>query len=155
MTMPEITPFLWYDNQAEEAADYYATVFPNSRVLDVTRGPDGKAFIVSFEVEGQRVLALNGGPDHPFTDNFSFFINCDGQAQVDEYWAKLTDGGEEGPCGWLKDRFGLSWQVVPSELPGLLSDPDPERAARAGQAMQTMKKIDIQALRDAADGKPA
>jgi predicted 3-demethylubiquinone-9 3-methyltransferase (glyoxalase superfamily) len=153
--MPEITPFLWYDNQAEEAATYYTTVFPNSRVLDVTRGPDGKAFIVNFEVEGQRVLALNGGPDHPFTENFSFLINCDGQDQVDEYWAKLTDGGEEGPCGWLKDRFGLSWQVVPSELSKLMSDPDRERAGRVGQSLRTMKKIDIQALRDAADGKPA
>jgi predicted 3-demethylubiquinone-9 3-methyltransferase (glyoxalase superfamily) len=152
--MPEITPFLWYDHQAEEAANYYTTVFPKSRVRDVTRGPDGKAFVVDFEVEGQRVLALNGGPDHPFTDSFSFFINCDGQDQVDEYWTKLTDGGEEGPCGWLKDRFGVSWQVVPSELLALLSDPDPERAGRAGQAMRTMKKIDIQALRDAADGKP-
>jgi predicted 3-demethylubiquinone-9 3-methyltransferase (glyoxalase superfamily) len=153
--MPEITPFLWYDHQAEEAATYYATVFPNSRVVDVTRGPDGKAFVVAFDLEGQRVLALNGGPDHPFTDNFSFHINCDGQGQVDEYWAKLTDGGEEGPCGWLKDRFGLSWQVVPSELLELLTDPDPERAGRAGQALRTMKKIDIQGLRDAADGKPA
>jgi predicted 3-demethylubiquinone-9 3-methyltransferase (glyoxalase superfamily) len=153
--MPEITPFLWYDNQAEEAATYYASVFPNSRVTDVNRGPDGKAFMVSFELEGQRVLALNGGPDHPFTDNFSLFVNCEGQEQVDEYWSKLTDGGEEGPCGWLKDRFGLSWQVIPSELPQLLADPDPERAGRAGQAMRQMKKIDIQALRDAADGKPA
>jgi predicted 3-demethylubiquinone-9 3-methyltransferase (glyoxalase superfamily) len=154
--MPEITPFLWYDNQAEEAANFYASVFPDARVLEVNRGPDGTAFMVSFEIEGQRVLALNGGPDHTFSESFSFFVNCAGQDQVDEYWAKLTaDGGEEGPCGWCKDRFGLSWQVIPAELPQLLGDPDPERAARAGHAMRQMRKIDVQALRDAADGKPA
>jgi predicted 3-demethylubiquinone-9 3-methyltransferase (glyoxalase superfamily) len=154
--MPEITPFLWYDNQAEQAATFYASVFPHARVLEVNRGPDGRAFMVSFEIEGQRVLALNGGPDHVLNESFSFLITCDGQEQVDEYWGKLTaDGGEEGPCGWCKDRFGLSWQVIPSELARLLTDPDPERAGRAGQAMRAMKKIDVQALRDAADGKPS
>ena len=153
--MLEITPFLWYDNQAEEAATFYASVFPHTRVTDVTRLPDGSALVVSFELEGRPVLALNGGPDHPFTDNFSFHISVGSQAEVDEYWAKLTaDGGEEGPCGWLKDRFGLSWQVVPTALSELMSDPDPERAGRVRDALFAMKKIDIQALQDAYDGKP-
>jgi predicted 3-demethylubiquinone-9 3-methyltransferase (glyoxalase superfamily) len=158
--MPEITPFLWFDNQAEEAATLYTSLFPNSRITEVSRygeagpGPAGTAMTVSFEVAGQRLIALNGGPDNKLNEAFSLMISVETQDEVDQLWAALTaDGGEEGPCGWCKDRYGLSWQVVPTALPQLLTDPDPERAGRAMTAMMKMTKIDIQGLRDAADGR--
>jgi predicted 3-demethylubiquinone-9 3-methyltransferase (glyoxalase superfamily) len=157
--MQKITTYLWFDNQAEEAAHFYTSLFKNSRVIDVTRygdagpGPAGTAMIVQFELEGQRFLALNGGPQFPFTEAISLYVDCADQAEVDELWDKLSDGGEPGNCGWLKDRYGLSWQVIPKELSQLLSGPDPEKSQRAMGAMLKMSKIDIQAMRDAYDGK--
>jgi len=158
--MQKISPCLWFDNQAEEAANFYTSIFANSRVIDVQRygdagpGEKGSAMVVSFELEGQPFMALNGGPEFHFTEAISFYTNCADQREVDELWEKLiSGGGEESQCGWLKDRFGLSWQIIPTQLPELLGDPDPERANRAMNAMLQMKKINIQALRDAADGK--
>ena len=155
--MSKITPFLWFDTQAEEAAEFYTSVFGNSRVLSVTRygdagpGPSGSVMIVRFELDGREFVALNGGPEHfNFNESVSFAVNCSSQDEVDYFWEKLTEGGEEGPCGWLKDRYGLSWQVVPDRLPELVSDPDPERSQRAMRAMFQMKKIDIAALERAA-----
>lgn len=149
--MSRVATYLWFDNQAEEAAEFYTSVVGNSRVKDVTRGPDGSVMVVAFELDGQQFFALNGGPHFTFTEAFSIHLTCESQEQVDELWGKLTDGGEEGPCGWLKDRYGLSWQVIPTALHRLLSDPDPERAGRAGAAMQKMTKIDIKSLVDAVD----
>jgi predicted 3-demethylubiquinone-9 3-methyltransferase (glyoxalase superfamily) len=158
--MDKITPFLWFDNEAEEAASFYTSLFPNSRVGDVSRygpnmpKPEGSAMTVSFELDGRPYVGLNGGPDYSFSEAFSLQVSCEGQDEVDRYWNALIEGGgEEGPCGWLKDRFGLSWQIVPSALGGLLGDPDPERAQRAMQAMLGMKKLDIAELQRAADGK--
>ena len=154
--MGMITPFLWYDSEAEEAATLYTSLFPNSTILAVNRygaagpGPEGSAMTVTFELDGQRVVALNGGPAHPLTEAFSFTVACETQEEVDRYWDALSAGGEEGPCGWLKDRFGLSWQIVPNALPRLLGDPDPGRAQRAMQAMLQMRKLDIAALEAAA-----
>lgn len=155
--MPRITPFLWLDDQAEEAAQFYASVFPDSRILDVARygdagpGPAGSVMTVRFELDGTELIALNGGPvDFAFNEAVSFVIDCATQVQGDHYWAALTDGGEEIACGWLKDRYGLRWQVVPSELFSLLSDPDPERARRATEVMLSMKKLDIGVIREAA-----
>ncbi|MEO7236178.1 MAG: VOC family protein [Lapillicoccus sp.] len=152
-------PCLWFDAQGEEAATFYVSVFPRSRILGVTRyGPDqprpeGTALTVEFELDGQRFVALNGGPQFSFSEAISFQIPCADQAEVDRYWSALTgDGGREDQCGWVKDRFGLSWQVIPTRLPELLSDPDPERATRAMQAMMRMQKLDIAALERAADG---
>ena len=157
--MAKITPFLWFDDQAEQAVDFYLSVFPGSRVLDVVRygeagpGPTGTVMTIRFELEGQEFTALNGGPAHyHFDESISFVIDCATQADVDRYWEALGDGGEEIACGWIKDRFGLRWQVVPSELPAVLGDPDPARAQRALQAMLAMKKLDVEALRRAADG---
>ena len=158
--MPTITPFLWFDDQAEEAVEFYLSVFPNSRILDVARysdagpGPAGSVMTMRFELDGQVFIALNGGPDHyNFDESISFSIDCPTAEDVDRYWdALLAGGGEEIACGWLKDRYGLRWQVVPSELPVLLGDPDPERAGRAAAAMMTMKKLDIRAIEDAAAG---
>lgn len=156
--MANITPCLWYDNQAEEAANHYTSIFPDAKIVDVQRYgeggplPAGTVLTVQFELRGQRFMALNGGPGHPFSDAVSFQIDCADQAEVDYYWQRLSEGGQEGPCGWLTDRFGLSWQVVPRVLPQLLSDPDPDKAARAMQAMMSMKKIDIQAVQDAHAG---
>ena len=154
-----ISPFLWFDNQAEDAAKLYVSIFPNSRILGVSRygeagpGPKGTVMTVSFELDGQRFIALNGGPQFKFTEAISFSIECETQEEVDRYWSKLTaGGGEEGPCGWLKDRFGLSWQVNPRVLGELISDPDPKKAKRAMEAMLKMKKIDIAALKRAAEG---
>jgi predicted 3-demethylubiquinone-9 3-methyltransferase (glyoxalase superfamily) len=161
MMVAKITPFLWFDTQAEEAAELYVSVFPNSRVVDITRygsagpGSEGQAMTVTFELGGLRVTALNGGPHHTFSEAVSFQIDCADQDEVDHYWNALTEGGEEGPCGWLKDRFGLSWQVVPEALPRLLGDPDPGRSQRAMQAMLGMKKLDIAALEAAAATVPA
>lgn len=151
-----ITTCLWFDTQAEEAAELYTSIFPNSRILDVARygeagpGPAGSVMTVRFELDGQEFLALNGGPAFTFNEAISFQVSCETQEQVDAYWAKLSDGGEEGQCAWLKDRFGVSWQVVPTRLTELLSDPDPERSQRAMRAMLDMRKIDIAALEEAA-----
>ena len=152
-----ITTCLWFDTEGEEAAEFYCSVIPDSQVTDVTRYgesfPDraGTAMTVSFELDGRPYVALNGGPQFKFNESVSFQIACEDQAEVDRYWNALTaDGGQEGECGWLKDRFGLSWQVVPRELPTLLADPDPDRAHRATKAMLSMRKIDIEAIRQAA-----
>lgn len=157
--MPKITPFLWFNDQAEQAAEYYVSVFPNSRIVQVTRygeagpGPAGSVMTVQFELDGNEFIALNGGPDYyAFDESVSFYINCASGEEVDHYWNALTDGGEEIACGWLKDRYGLRWQVVPDGLVELLSDPDPERAARATRAMMSMTKLDLRAVRQAADG---
>jgi len=155
--MPRITPWLWFASEAEEAANYYVSIFPNSRVTELSRygdagpGEPGSVLAVTFELDGQRLAALNGGTDFPFTKSVSFSIDCADQAEVDYYWEKLTEGGQESPCGWLKDRFGLSWQVVPRQLQELLDDPDPARASRAMQAMLGMGKIDVAGLQAAAD----
>ena len=157
-----ISPFLWFDSQAEDAAKLYVSIFPNSRILEVSRygeagpGPKGTVMTVAFELDGQRFIALNGGPQFKFTEAVSFSVECETQEEVDRYWAKLTaGGGEEGPCGWLKDKYGLSWQVNPRVLGQLLSDPDQKKAKRVMEAMLKMKKIDIAGLERAADGATA
>ena len=150
--MNKITPFLWFDDQAEEAMRFYVSIFRNSKVLSVQPGPNGKAMSVTFELEGQAFMALNGGPEFKFTEAISLFVSCTTQEEVDELWAKLTaDGGEESRCGWLKDKYGLSWQIIPTALMEMLGDPDPEKAGRAMEAMLTMSKIDIKALQGARD----
>jgi predicted 3-demethylubiquinone-9 3-methyltransferase (glyoxalase superfamily) len=143
--MQKVSPFLWFDNQAEEAAKFYTSIFPNSKILE------SNPMVTSFELEGEQFSALNGGPqEFSFSDAISFVISCADQAEVDYYWDKLTaDGGEPGPCGWLKDRFGVSWQVVPEVLPQLMSNPDPAKAARVGDALRGMKKLDIAQLQAA------
>jgi predicted 3-demethylubiquinone-9 3-methyltransferase (glyoxalase superfamily) len=147
---PRITPFLWFDSNAEEAVEFYLTVFKNSRRLDKlhntadSKGPKGKVLTIAFELDGQKFTALNGGPHFKFTEAISFVVRCESQAEVDEYWMKLTAGGQESQCGWLKDRFGLSWQIVPAQLPDLIQNP------KAMQAMLQMKKIDIVTLERAA-----
>ena len=159
--MPKIIPNLWFDTQAEEAAAFYTTVFPNSRVVNVTRytqagpRPAGMVMTVEFELDGQRFVGINGGPDFTFTEAVSFQIDCKNQDDVDYYWQRLGDGGQEGPCGWLKDRYGLSWQVVPEGMDELFADPDQSRAQRAMTAMLGMGKLDIAAIRAAADGVTA
>ncbi len=159
--MPKITPNLWFDIEAEEAADFYVSVFKNSRIVNVLNyteaGPReaGTVMTVEFELDGQRFVGINGGPEFTFSEAVSFQINCDTQDEVDFYWERLSEGGEEGQCGWLKDRYGLSWQVVPAGMDEVFADPDPERAQRAMQAMLGMGKLDIAALRSAADGVPA
>ena len=154
MITQKITPFLWFDTQAEEAAKYYCSIFPDSRITNVTLVPTGSALVVAFELAGTQFLALNGGPMYQFTEAVSFSIDCKDQAEVDHYWSKLSEGGTPIQCGWLKDKYGLCWQVIPSILPKLLSDPDPAKAGRAMAAMMTMVKIDIAALEAAAGGKP-
>ena len=155
--MQKITPCLWFDTEGEEAANFYTSVFKNSRILNVSRygeagpRPAGTVMTVDFELDGQEFVALNGGPEFTFNEAVSFQVNCTTQEEVDEYWSRLTDGGEPGPCGWLKDRYGVSWQIVPTALNELLSDPDPARAQRAMKAMLQMGKIDIATLRSAAD----
>jgi predicted 3-demethylubiquinone-9 3-methyltransferase (glyoxalase superfamily) len=152
--MKKITPFLWFDTQAEEAMNFYVSIFKNSKVLGVSRGPDDKVFTVSFELDGQEFMGLNAGPQFKFNESISFFVNCENQAEVDELWAKLTaDGGEESMCGWLKDKFGLSWQIIPKALGELMGDPDPVKAQRVMQAMLKMNKIDIEGLKQAYDQK--
>jgi predicted 3-demethylubiquinone-9 3-methyltransferase (glyoxalase superfamily) len=154
--MHEITPCLWFDTEGEEAASFYTSVFPNSRIVDVARygsaGPraEGTVMTVSFELDGQSFVALNGGPDFTFNEAISFQVSCKTQEEVDTFWSSLSEGGEEGPCGWLKDKFGVSWQIVPTVLPELLADPDREKAQRVMQAMLAMKKIEIDALEQAA-----
>ena len=152
--MQKITPFLWFDMQAEEAMNFYTSIFKNSKVLGVTPGPNGRAISVNFELEGQEFIGLNAGPQFKFNESISFLVDCKTQAEVDELWEKLTaDGGEEGRCGWLKDKYGLSWQIIPIALNELLSDPDPEKAGRAMQAMLEMNKIDIEGLQRAYNGQ--
>ena len=137
---PAITPFLWFDTNADEAVNFYLTVFKNSRRTGEMRTPDGKILTISFELDGQRFTALNGGPSFKFTEAISFVVRCDSQKDVDEYWSKLTADGKEGQCGWLKDKFGLSWQIVPARLPELIKHP------KALQAMMAMKKLNIAEL---------
>jgi predicted 3-demethylubiquinone-9 3-methyltransferase (glyoxalase superfamily) len=154
--MPNITPWLWFDTEGEDAANFYTSVFPNSKMGEITRygsagpRPEGMAMTVSFELDGQKFVALNGGPEFTFDEAISFQVLCKDQDEVDSYWDQLSDGGEEGPCGWVKDKFGLSWQIVPNALHELLSDPDPERGQRAMAAMLEMKKIVIADLEKAA-----
>ncbi len=156
-----ITPNLWFDTEAEEAAAFYTSVFRNSRIVSIARyteagpRPAGEVMTVEFELDGNRNVGINGGPEFTFSEAVSFQIDCETQEEIDYYWEKLTDGGEEGPCGWLKDRFGLSWQVVPTGMEELFSDADQSRAERAMRAMFEMRKLDIGALRAAADGVPA
>jgi predicted 3-demethylubiquinone-9 3-methyltransferase (glyoxalase superfamily) len=145
--MKKITPFLWFDTQAEEAMNFYISIFKHSKVLGVTPGPDGRAMSVSFELEGQEFIGLNAGPQFKFNEAISFFVDCETQQEVDELWSKLTaDGGEESMCGWLKDKYGLSWQIIPQGLGQMLNDPDPARAQRVMQAMLKMNKIDLAGL---------
>jgi predicted 3-demethylubiquinone-9 3-methyltransferase (glyoxalase superfamily) len=154
--MQKITPCLWFDTEGEEAAKFYTSVFPNSRIVDVARygsagpRPQGTVMTVSFELDGQQFVALNGGPEFTFNEAISFQVDCKTQDEVDTFWSTLSEGGEEGPCGWLKDRYGVSWQIVPTVLPELLSDPDQEKAQRVMRAMLNMKKIEIDALERAA-----
>ena len=154
--MPKITPCLWFDDQAEDAANFYTSVFPSSRIVDVDRygeagpRPAGMVMIVTFELDGQLFTALNGGPEFTIDEAVSFEVSCETQEEVDHYWSKLSEGGEEGPCGWLKDKFGVSWQIVPTALPRLLRDPDREKSQRVMKAMLGMKKIEIDELEKAA-----
>ena len=157
--MQKINPCLWFDTEGEEAARFYTSVFPNSRILEITRygsaGPraEGSVMTVQFELDGQQFVALNGGPDFKFNEAISLEVHCESQEEVDSYWDALTaDGGEEGPCGWLKDKYGLSWQIVPTVLYELIKDPDQEKSQRAMAAMLQMKKIEIDELEKAAAG---
>jgi predicted 3-demethylubiquinone-9 3-methyltransferase (glyoxalase superfamily) len=156
--MPRITPNLWFDTQGEEAAEFYVSVFPNSRITNVTHYNDagpreaGTVLTVDFVLDGQEYTAINGGPEFRFDEAISLLINCDDQEEVDYYWDKLSEGGEESQCGWLKDKYGLSWQVAPSGMAEILNDPDRQRGKRAMKAMLGMKKIDVATLRAAADG---
>ena len=158
--MQKLTPFLWFDTEGEDAARFYTSVFPNSRIVDIQRygeaGPRdaGTVMTVAFELEGQRFVALNGGPDFTFNEAISFEVECEDQDEVDRYWDTLTDGGEPGPCGWLKDRFGVSWQIVPKRLTELLADEDREKAQRVMGAMLQMGKIDVAELERAAAAAP-
>lgn len=158
--MPKITTFLWFDADAEEVAKFYTSVFKNSKITKVTRlenaGPGGneQVQVVEFELDGKPLIALNGKPQQfQFNESFSLAVECKNQAEVDEYWSKLTAGGEEGPCGWLKDKYGLSWQITPTALLEAINDPDQAKAKRAMGAMMKMKKIDIAEVRRAAEGK--
>jgi predicted 3-demethylubiquinone-9 3-methyltransferase (glyoxalase superfamily) len=161
--MQKITPFLWYDDKAEEAANFYVSIFKNSKIGGITRydeegskaagRPKGTVMTIEFQLEGQEFVALNGGPHFKFTEAVSFVVNCETQEEVDEFWKKLSDGGEEVQCGWLKDKYGLSWQVVPTVLPKMLQDKDAAKAQRVMKAMLQMKKIDIPTLKQAYEGK--
>ena len=153
--MQKITPFLWFNTQAEEAMNFYVSIFRNSKVLTVTRfgdagpGPRGSVMTAAFEIEGQKFVALNGGPEFTFSPAISFVVNCDTQQEVDEYWKRLSEGGQEQPCGWVTDKYGLSWQVVPKVLPEMLQDKDAAKSQRVMKAMLQMRRIDIQALKEA------
>lgn len=153
--MPKITPFLWFDTQAEEAANLYVSIFKNSKILKISRygdagpGPKGSVMTVEFALDGQKFIALNGGPHFKFTEAISFSVDCKTQKEVDDYWEKLSAGGEQGPCGWLKDKYGLSWQINPTVLGEMLSDPDRKKSKRVMEAMMKMKKIDIAGLQKA------
>jgi predicted 3-demethylubiquinone-9 3-methyltransferase (glyoxalase superfamily) len=163
ITAQKITPCLWFDSQAEEAANAYVAIFKDSRIVRLSRyGKEGheihgqeagSVMTVEFEIDGQKFVALNGGPHFKFNEAVSFQVHCETQEEIDYYWSKLTEGGEEGPCGWLKDRYGLSWQVVPKVLPDMLMDPDPEKAGRVTRAFLHMGKFDIEALQRAYEGR--
>jgi predicted 3-demethylubiquinone-9 3-methyltransferase (glyoxalase superfamily) len=154
-TVQKIIPYLWFDTQAEEAVHFYTSLFKNSKILEITRYgegmpmPAGTVLTVAFELDGQQFVALNGGPQFQFTEAISLFVNCEAQAEVDELWAKFTEDGEESMCGWLKDKYGVSWQIIPDGLTDLLYSPDPEKSARAVQCMFTMRKIDLAKIRQA------
>ncbi len=150
--MPTITPFLWFDHEAEEAMNHYVSIFRNSRVLSVNRA-NGKVISVTFELQGQKFMGLNAGPQFEFTEAVSFYVNCETQQEVDELWKKLSEGGQQGRCGWLKDKYGLSWQIIPAELPKLLNHHDPEKAKAAMQAMLGMNRIVIEDLNKAVVGR--
>jgi len=157
--MQKITPFLWFDNNAEEAVNFYVSIFKNSKVVSIARygdagpGPKGSVMTAKFQLNGQEFVALNGGPHFKFTEAISFVVNCETQREVDEFWEKLSEGGEESRCGWLKDKYGLSWQIVPTILVELLQDKDPEKAKRVMEAMLQMNKIDIKKLKQAYEQK--
>ncbi len=160
-----ITPCLWFDTQAEEAANFYCAIFKNSKITSISRFPDagqdvhhkpaGSVMVVVFELDGQSFTALNGGSQFKFDEAVSFQVMCDTQADIDYYWNALTNGGQEGPCGWLKDKFGLSWQVVPSAIPQMMADPDPAKSARVMNAFMQMKKLDLATIERAFAGKAA
>lgn len=156
--MQKISPFLWFDTQAEEAVTFYLSIFPNSRIEQITRygesgpGPKGSVMTIAFDLDGQHFVALNGGPHYKFNEAVSFVVNCADQAEVDRMWERLTDGGQPGQCGWLKDRFGLSWQVVPAGFVDALTNAEPAKAGRGMAAMMQMSKLDIDALRKAQAG---
>jgi predicted 3-demethylubiquinone-9 3-methyltransferase (glyoxalase superfamily) len=153
--MQKITPFLWFDDKAEEAMNFYVSIFKNSKIVSVTRngedgpGPKGTVMMATFELDGQEYFALNGGPVFTFSPALSFFVNCETQQEVDELWEKLSEGGEKGRCGWLKDKYGLSWQIIPSVLGKLLQDKEAEKSEKVRQAMLQMGKINIKALKQA------
>jgi predicted 3-demethylubiquinone-9 3-methyltransferase (glyoxalase superfamily) len=157
--MPKIAPFLWFDNNAEEAMNFYVSIFPDSRVVNVSRygdagpGPKGAVMVATFEIGGETFLALNGGPVFQFTEAISFVVDCKTQDEVDYYWAKLSGGGRTDRCGWLKDKFGLSWQIVPAVLGKLMSDEDPAKSKRVMEAMLRMEKLDIATLERASRGE--
>jgi predicted 3-demethylubiquinone-9 3-methyltransferase (glyoxalase superfamily) len=154
----KITPFLWFNDNAEEAMNYYVSIFKNSKILSVNRhgdagrGPSGSVMTATFELDGQQFTALNGGPEFGFTEAISFFVNCETQQEVDELWDKLCAGGQPSMCGWLKDKYGLSWQIIPKALGEMLGDKDPEKAGRVMRAMLQMQKIDVKTLKEAYDG---
>jgi predicted 3-demethylubiquinone-9 3-methyltransferase (glyoxalase superfamily) len=156
--MPKITPFLWFDNQAEEAANFYISIFKNSKIMNISRygeagpGPKGSAMTVVFQLDGQEFIALNGGPHFKFTEAISFSVDAKTQQEVDEFWEKLSTDGKPGQCGWLKDRYGLSWQIVPGILGQLLADKDPQKSKRVMEAMLKMTKLDIAGLKGAYEG---
>jgi len=158
-SMQKINPFLWFDGKAEEAMNFYVSIFKNSKVVNVTRygeggpGPKGTVMSATFELEGQKFLALNGGPQFTFSPAISFFVNCETQQEVDELWEKLSEGGEKQRCGWLKDKYGLSWQIIPSALGKMLQEKDAEKAKRVMKAMLQMDKMDIKRLKQAYDGE--
>jgi predicted 3-demethylubiquinone-9 3-methyltransferase (glyoxalase superfamily) len=158
VAIQKITPFLWFDHQAEEAVNFYTSIFPNSKIVKVARygeagpGPTGSVMTVEFQLEGMTFVALNGGPIFKFTEAISLVVNCQTQAEVDTYWEKLAADGGEVQCGWIKDKFGLSWQIVPTILSELVSDPDPKKSSRVMKAMLAMKKLDIRALKQAYEG---
>ena len=155
--MQKITPFLWFDDNAEEAINFYASIFPDSKIVNISRygeagpGTPGTVMAATFQLQGQEFMALNGGPQFPFSEAISFFVHCETQDEVDDLWEKLSEGGKEDQCGWLKDKYGLSWQIIPNVLMELLSDPDPSKSQRVMAAMLQMSKIDIQGLQDAYD----
>ena len=159
--MQKITPFLWFDGKAEEAANFYTSIFKNSKMGQIRRygaagpGPKGSVMSATFEIEGQEFTALNGGPQFTFSPAISFFVNCDTQEEVDELWEKLSEGGRTNRCGWLQDKFGLSWQIVPTALGKLMSDPDPEKSGRVIKAMLQMEKLEIRGLQEAYENKSA
>lgn len=152
--MTDVTPFLWFDDDLQEAAEFWGATFPDTGLVDRQLGPDGRVFGGTLRILGRTFIALNGGPGHPFTDAISLFVDCADQAEVDRYWEALLQGGTPVGCGWITDRFGLSWQIVPARMRALLADPDPARAGRAMAAMMRMVKIDVAALEAAADADP-